>query len=188
IGIPELYAQKCNLSFSEAIAKVTADYERVGDASLIWYDIKYWFEYYELPGNWKSLMEEHRNKISLFPEVKEVISALAQRYELIITSNAAREFVEMEVKETGIERYFRQIFSATSDFGQVKKTPQFYKKICEVLGISASQMIHVGDHYEFDYLSPRQLGVEAYFLDRNGKKSESNHTIKDLKEFANLLQ
>ncbi|MFH0814044.1 MAG: HAD family hydrolase, partial [Pseudomonadota bacterium] len=46
IGIPELYAQKCNLSFSEAIAKVTADYERVGDASLIWYDIKYWFEYY----------------------------------------------------------------------------------------------------------------------------------------------
>lgn len=187
IGIPELYAKKHNLPISEAIARVTADYEQVGDTALEWYDIRHWFDHYDLPGDWKGLLRKHRNRIRLFPEVKEVVSALSEHYELIITSNAAREFVEMEVKETGIGEHFKRIFSATSDFRQVKKTPQFYQQLCEIMGISPSHIIHVGDHYEFDYVVPRALGVQAYFLDRKGKKPEGNLSVKDLREFATLL-
>jgi FMN phosphatase YigB (HAD superfamily) len=188
IGIPELYARKHNLPLSEAVARVTADYEQVGDTDLTWYDIKHWFNHYELPGDWKGLLRKHRNRIRLFPEVKEVVSALSQHYELIITSNAAREFVEMEVLETGIGEYFTRIFSATSDFRQVKKTPQFYRQLSEIMGRSPIDIRHVGDHYEFDYLVPRAMGVQAYFLDRKGTKPEGNHSVKDLREFATLLR
>jgi putative hydrolase of the HAD superfamily len=188
IGIPKLYAKKHNTSVSEAISLVRAEYERIGDSALEWYDIKYWFEYFELPGRWENLMEEHRDKIRPFPEVKEVMEDLVRHYDLIVTSNAARAFVEVEVKETEIEDYFIRIFSATSDFGQVKKTPQFYEQICEIMGTSPSNAIHVGDHYEFDYLVPKSLGMEAYYLDRDGNRPKETFTVKDLREFAALIK
>ncbi len=188
IGIPRLYAGKYNTSLSEATSLVKAEYQRIGDSALEWYDIKYWFEYFKLPGRWENLLEEHRDKIRPFPEVKEVIEDLVQHYELIVTSNAAREFVEVEIREAEIEDYFVRIFSATSDFRQVKKTPQVYEKICNIMGTKPSNAVHVGDHYEFDYVVPRSLGIEAYYLDRDGRRPKDSYTVKDLTEFANLIK
>jgi putative hydrolase of the HAD superfamily len=187
VGVPQLYAQKNGIPLSEATSIVTGEYERTGDVSLAWYDIAYWFKRFDLPGTGRQLMEEYRNKVRLYPEVKEVLGILSERFELIVISNAAREFIDMEVTETDIEDYFSRIFSATSDFEQVKKTPQFYELICDTLGVLPTEMIHVGDHYEFDYRAPRQLGVEAYFLDRNGSESKGSHTVKDLKEFIKII-
>jgi len=188
IGIPRLYAGKYNTSLSEATSIVKAEYERIGDSALEWYDIKYWFEYFKLPGMWEDLLEEHMDKIHPFPEVKEVMEDLVQHYDLIVTSNAAREFVEVEIREAEIEDYFVRIFSATSDFRQVKKTPQFYEKICNIMGTKPSNAVHVGDHYEFDYVVPRSLGIEAYYLDRDGRRPKDSFTVKDLREFANLIK
>ncbi|MFB0532217.1 MAG: HAD family hydrolase, partial [Desulfatiglandales bacterium] len=176
------------ISLSEAISIVTAEYDRIGDSALEWYDIKYWFEYLKLPGRWENLLEEHRDKIRPFPEVKEVMEDLVQHYDLIVTSNAAREFVEVELEEADIKDYFIRVFSATSDFQQVKKSPQFYKRICEIMGIEPANAIHVGDHYEFDYLVPRTLGIEAYFLDRDGKRPKDRFTLKNLRDFAALIK
>ena len=195
IGIPELYAKKYNINLSEATSIVIAEYARIGDSALEWYDINYWFKYFALPGKWENLLEVHRDKIRTFPEVKEVIKDLVQHYDLIVTSNAAREFVEVELKETRIKDYFTRIFSATTDFGEVKKTPQFYERICEIMGKSPSNTIHVGDHYEFDYLVPKSIGIEAYYLDRDGKRPKDNQacgglesfTVKNLRDFAALI-
>ncbi|UCG64583.1 MAG: HAD family hydrolase [Deltaproteobacteria bacterium] len=184
IGIPQLYAKKYQVSLSEAASSVISEYQRVGDGAIEWYDIAYWFRFFELPGSWQDLMEEHRDKVRLFPEVKAVMEDLAPSYHLIIISNAAREFVEIETKETEIANYFVRTFSTTSDFGQVKKTPECYEEILGIMGTKPSNAIHVGDHYEFDYLIPKQLGIEAYYLDRDGKKPEDQYAVKDLKHFA----
>ncbi|MBW1614211.1 MAG: HAD family hydrolase [Deltaproteobacteria bacterium] len=188
IGIPQLYAKKHNISASKAAQIVIAEYERVGDLNLEWYDITYWFKYFELPGRWENLLEEHRDKIRPFPEAKEVIEDLTKYYNLIVLSNAAREFVEVELKEAGIENYFTRIFSATSDFRQVKKTPQFYKQICKIMEIEPSDTIHTGDHYEFDYLVPKSIGIKAFYLDRDRTKPKDCFTVKNLKEFAVLIK
>jgi putative hydrolase of the HAD superfamily len=182
-----LYALKNNLSLEEATEKIIAEYEKVGDGSLKWYDIKYWFEFFKLPGHWNDLLQKYRKEVRLFPEVKEVIEVLSKNFKLIVTSNAAREFVEIEIKETGIEPYFFRIFSATSDFGQVKKTPQFYQQVCEIIEVNPFQMVHVGDHYEFDFLAPQKLGIKTYHLDRNGNRPEDDFTIKNLKKLIHLL-
>jgi len=188
IGIPQLYAKKHNISTSKAAQIVIAEYEKVGDLNLEWYDITYWFKYFELPGRWENLLEKHRDKIRPFPEVKEIIEDLAQYYNLIVLSNAAREFVEVEIKEVGIENYFTRIFSATSDFRQVKKTPQFYKQICKIMKTEPSDTIHTGDHYEFDYLVPKSIGIKAFYLDRDGTKPKDSFTVKNLKEFATFIK
>jgi putative hydrolase of the HAD superfamily len=40
-----------------------------------------------------------------------------------------------------------------------------------MLGVTPEEIIHVGDHYEFDYLVPRSLGIRAFFLDRSGQRN-----------------
>jgi putative hydrolase of the HAD superfamily len=68
----------------------------------------------------------------------------------------------------------------------VKKTVDFYEKICQILRITPPEIIHVGDHFEFDYLVPRAMGIRAFYLDRS-----SNHRgefiLKDLGELEKKL-
>ena len=188
IGIPQLYAKKHSIHLPEATSIVKAEYERIGDSSLDWYDISYWFHVFKLPGRWQDLLEKHREKIRPFPEVKEVMENLVQGNDLIIISNAAREFVEIEIQEAHIERYFTRVFSTTSDFQEVKKAGHLYRQICDIMGVKPFEAIHVGDHYEFDYLAPNGLGIEAYYLDRDGKRPKDDFTVRDLREFANLIE
>jgi FMN phosphatase YigB (HAD superfamily) len=187
VGIPQLYAEKHSVDLAEATSLVKAEYHRIGDSSLEWYDISYWFTHFKFPGTWHDLMEEHRGKIRLFPEVKQVLEDLVRDYDLIIISNAAREFVDLEIREAQIERYFTRVFSTTSDFQEVKKAARVYQKIFEIMGVMLSDVIHVGDHYEFDYLVPKGLGIEAHYLDRNKKRHKDYRAVRNLREFANLI-
>jgi len=186
-GIPELYADKWGCSFREAQDFILKGYNKVGDTALEWYDIHYWLHLLDLDVTWEKLLGRFTGLITTYPEVEEVLSYLSLRYTLIITSNAAREFLNTEIEETTLSPYFDHIFSATSDFKEVKKTEAFYLKLCSVLKVNHSQVVHVGDHYDFDYRIPRQLGMTAYYLDRTGA-AEGPHTVKDLRDFIMRLE
>jgi putative hydrolase of the HAD superfamily len=185
-GIPTLYAQKGGLSFEEAKALVTQEYRKVGEGAIEWYDIKYWFRFFELEESWTVVMEQYTDKIKVYPDVHHILERLGGRFPLVLTSNAGREFIDIEMEATGLRRYFSRIFSATSDFGQVKKTADFYQQICQVLETRPQEMVHVGDHYEFDYLVPRSLGIHAFYLDRLGGQRGAS-VISDLKDLEERL-
>jgi putative hydrolase of the HAD superfamily len=185
-GIPDLYAEKTGLPFEEAKDFVVREYRKVGEAGIDWYDIKYWFRLFELGMDWKTLMERYTDKIRVYPDVHPILDRLKDSFRLVLTSNAGREFIDVEMEATGLAGYFDQIFSATSDFGEVKKTPRFYRRICEILKIQPEEMAHVGDHYEFDYLVPRDLGIQAFYLDRSARK-KGNSVLWDLRDMGNRL-
>jgi len=185
-GIPELYAERYGHDFDEAKRFIFQEYEKIGDKAIEWYDIKHWLHFFGLDNNWEILLGKFKNRIQTYPEVHEVLSALNQSYKLIITSNAAREFLNIEIETTSISSYFDHIFSATSDFKEVKKTDKFYLNICNLLDIKPNQMIHIGDHFEFDYLIPQQLGITSFYLDRKEERKGSA-IVKDLKEFMKML-
>ncbi len=185
-GIPELYAEKHDCELDDAKNFIFQEYEKVGDKAIEWYDIKYWLQFFGLDNNWEKLFKKYEDCIQTYPEVHEVLSTLKQSYQLIITSNAAREFLDTEIDESNISSYFDHIFSATSDFKEVKKTEEFYLRICNMLNINHSQMIHIGDHYEFDYLIPQQLGITSFYLDRKGER-EGSAIVKDLKVFMKKI-
>ena len=180
-GIPRLYAEKTNIPFEEAKHFVVGEYLKVGEGAIEWYDIKYWFQFFKLEKNWKDLMLQYVDKIRIYPDVDDILAWLKEKFPIILTSNAGREFIDIEMEATGLGRYFDRIFSATSDFGQVKKTAGFYGRICEALGVHPQQIVHVGDHYEFDYLAPHSLGIHAFYLDRSGEKN-GDFVISDLRE------
>jgi len=185
-GIPTLYARKAGVSFEDAKAFVTQEYHKVGEGAIEWYDIKYWFRFFELEESWRTVMEQYSDKIRIYPDVHQILERLRGKFPLVLTSNAGREFIDIEMKVTGLERYFDRIFSATSDFGQVKKTADFYRQICRALETRPQEMVHVGDHYDFDYLAPRSLGIHAFYLNRLGGQNGAS-IISDLRDLEERL-
>jgi len=185
-GIPALYAEKVGLPFEAAKAFVEKEYQKVGEGAIEWYDIQYWFRFFQLKESWKALMKEFVDKIHVYPDVNHLLERLRNRFPLILTTNAGREFIEVEMEATGLGRYFERIFSATSDFALVKKTIGFYQRICQILGVTPHEIVHVGDHYEFDYLVPRRLGIVAFYLNRLGKE-KGDFIISDLRDLEEKL-
>lgn len=185
-GIPTLYAEKTGLPFEAAKVFVEGEYRKVGEGAIEWYDIKYWFQFFQLEKSWKALMKQFVDKISVYPDVDHILERLKDRSPLVLTSNAGREFINVEMEATGLGRYFDRVFSATSDFGEVKKTIRFYNRICQILQSDPKEIVHVGDHYEFDYLVPRRLGIHAFYLDRSGQQ-KGDFVISDLTDLEKRL-
>lgn len=186
-GIPTLYSEKAGIPFEEAKTFVIKEYLKVGEGAIEWYDIKYWFRFFQLEKSWKPLMEQYQDKINVYPDVNHLLDRLRDRYVLVLSSNAGREFIDIEMGVTGLGRYFEQIFSATSDFGVVKKTLDFYRRICQILGADPWEIVHVGDHNEFDYRVPQALGILAFYLDRSGEKG-GDFVIQDLRHLEKKIK
>ena len=68
----------------------------------------------------------------------------------------------------------------------VKKVTEFYSMICDKMNIHPYEMIHIGDHEEFDYNIPKKLGITSFHLDRE-KTNEGDFIVYDLKEFEERI-
>lgn len=192
-GIPRLYAEKWKAPIKEALKIVTREYDKVGEDRLEWYDIKYWFNRFGLDGDWRKLLKEYSGRIRAYPDAHETLKDLSGKYKLVLNSNSPREFLELEIGHTGLRKYFYKIFSSTSDFRQVKKTGEYYIRICGLLGISPREMIHVGDNFKFDFHIPKEVGVYAIYLDRKGdwlknKTEDRVRVISSLSELKTILR
>lgn len=181
-GVPKQYAQKHGVRLAEARELVAHLYDCMGDDELNWYDLPFWVKYLKLDIHSEQLIAEYENLIALFPDVTTTLSSLQQRHDLIIISNANRMFLDREVAVTGIEKYFKKIFSATSDFGRVKREEDIYRMVCERINVSTAEIIHVGDHREFDFEAPQRIGIRSYFLDRTKKETglQVIHSLEEL--------
>jgi len=190
--IPNLVAEKEGISFNEALRKVKAAYNEVTEEKMEWYDIKYWVNRFELKINWKKLLDKVKWKIKVYPEVLPTLEKLSKNYKLVINSNSPREFLDLELKETNLTKFFFKIFSSTSDFNQVRKSEDYYAKICFILSVKPENMLHIGDNWKFDFEVPSRIGIKTLFLDRskvkNGKfiihnLSQIDDAIKSLEGF-----
>jgi HAD superfamily hydrolase (TIGR01549 family) len=158
----------------------------VGEGAIEWYDIKHWFRLFQLQEDWRTLMGRYVDKIHVYGDASRILEGLKGRFPMVLTSNAGREFIDVELGATGLGRYFDRIFSATSDFGEVKKTADFYQRICQILEVSPEEVVHVGDHYDFDYRVPRILGIQAFYLDRTGQRT-GDFILSDLRQLEERL-
>ncbi|MFH0848937.1 MAG: HAD family hydrolase [archaeon] len=184
-GVPMLYAQRHGVDFHTAKEKIIGEYMKMGSDRLEWYNLQYWLDRFDLKISKEDILAGYVDQIELYPEVKETLSSLSESYDLVITSNAAREFIEAEVKN--LPGCFREIFSATSDFGDVKKSAAVYREVCRRINLPPTEIIHVGDHYAYDYESPIQAGLKALFLDRKGNRT-GNEVVRDLTEARIKIQ
>ncbi len=186
-GIPTLFSREKNMSIEEATAVVLKEYADLGEGRPEWYDVKYWFKLFGLGSEWMALLKSFAHEIAIFPEVPDVLTLLRQHYRLVVISNATHEFIEIELGVTQLRDSFDAVFSSTSDFGKVKKTPEVYEGVCRMLGVKPESVAHVGDHELFDFSVPRQLGIRSYYLDR-AAHAAGDHVVHNLQDFVQKLE
>lgn len=193
-GIPDEYSKKHSITLDEAKEFIINEYRSIGDVNILWYDITYWLHRFELSVSADELLARYEGYIDTIDNTIEVLEQLKDRFTLIVASNAARIFVEKELDYTGLSPFFSHIVSATTDYNLVKKGEDFYKRLCDEIGLKSHELIHIGDHPVFDFKAPLSLGIDAYLFKNNHSvfndyriDSADNRVIYSLQEVLNLI-
>jgi len=183
-AIPQLYARRRRVSLGEAKNYVLKEYDRIGSNDIRWYLPEYWFKHFNLDENPLEVFRSHADKVKFYPEVPSVLSNLNQKYDLIVISGATRNVIEIMIEK--FKHYFKRAYSSVSDRMEVKKTPHLYEMVCKILEIEPCAIVHVGDEWYSDFISPRRIGIKSFYLDRTREKSRK-FIIKDLRKLEDRL-
>lgn len=128
-----------------------------------------------------------RNRVVLFPNVENILTQLASRYELITITNG-----NANVNEIGIGQFFQFSISA-SDVGEKKPSLKLYQSAIEQTQVHAEQICHIGNHFEEDVIAAVKSGMQAiwYNPDENeppvSTSPDSYESIASLDELTELF-
>ena len=172
VEIPKLYAKKHKLSLEDAEKKVFSEYDNhVGYHN--WTDVGFWFDKFGL-GDYNQALDDLKHHIRLFPDTLPVLTELNKKFRLVMVTNAEKKILDLKLKVDGVDQFFSDIFSAPTDFKKLKKDEVVYKEILNRLKIKPDEMVHIGDSWESDYLVPKKVGINSFFLDREGIRQGEN--------------
>jgi len=178
-AIPRRYAEKNGITLEQARKAVEEEYGKVGDQRLEWYDVRYWFDKLGL-GTPVPLMQRCENQVCYYPEVKEVLASLSEKYKLVVASGSTRDFLRHLLQD--IQPYFSKIYSSITDYRQLK-TSEFYLKMCQAMRVEPEQVVHIGDNWQFDFMAPSEIGIQAFYLDRKQQTENSMANLLQLKAY-----
>lgn len=184
--IPKLYSEKYRLAISEAKKIVIKEYEAVGVDDIRWYLPEYWVNLFKLDFNVEEALNSIKHIAEPYPDAIEIVNSLYGKYDMVIATNAHRDFINVEINVIG-KKYFKHVFSCVSDYNLPRKTEEFYIKIAKELNVEPNEIVHVGDDEKYDYIVPRKVGVNAYYLNRN-RRENSQYTITNLLELREALK
>lgn len=178
--VPKLYSLYHEKDLEESRRIVKESYDEIGPEDIRWYLPDYWFERFGFEEDPSKIIQRLSHKAELFPDALDVLDTLKNEVELIVITNAARDFLDVQLKD--FMKYFFRTYSCVSDLGRIKKEAEVYAEICGDLGVNPEGLVHVGDHIKFDYYSPREIGVNSFLIDRDGNDENPEGTLQDMRE------
>lgn len=127
-----------------------------------------------------------RMRVDLFDDVMPGLAYLAGRYPVVALSNG-----NADVHRVGIGEYFHASVSAHV-FGVGKPDPSIFHAAAEAAGVSAHEVLHVGDDIGLDVMGALAVGMQTVWVNRTGQAwphPEAPHlTVADLNELVRQLQ
>lgn len=101
-----------------------------------------------------------RNRVELFPDVEPALVSLATRFSVIAVTNGNACLTRI-----GIDQYFSGVVSA-AETGYAKPARQIFDVAVERAGVAADEVLHVGDHPEFDVNGAADAGLRTAWINR----------------------
>lgn len=184
-GLPSRLAEYRGIPSDKAVELCSDAYASVGDSAIEWYRIAHWVEFFGIPDcDTGALIDEYTDRISLFDDSRGSLERLKEAgLELIIFSNAPRAFLEREVTESNISEYFDKCISLPDDWEMVKSEKEAFARLSSE---TDGEIVHVGDHLEFDYRVPMSAGIDAFHIWRStGPKTR--HSLPGLDHFVDRI-
>lgn len=124
-----------------------------------------------------------RNRVELFPGVRDTLEALSRDYELHALSNG-----NADIRRTGLGDLFRHHFSAAS-VGRAKPHPDMFLAALRASGQTAAGALHIGDHPEQDVAAAQTLGWQAVWANFDDSRwpQQSPPPDAEIRRFEELL-
>ena len=126
-----------------------------------------------------------RNQVAFFDGTLETLGTIAGNYQLGALTNGNADIFQL-----GLDRYFSFAFCA-EDVGAPKPAPDLFHKALSHTGVSAHEMVYVGDDRIKDIDAAKALGIKTVWL-RNTRRagpgdSEPDSIIDSIKELPNAI-
>ncbi len=128
-----------------------------------------------------------RNKVRLYDDVIPVLSGLKKHYQLAAISNGNADIQSMN---NSLKEYFDHSWCA-AQAGAEKPEPKIFFDVVNFFGLSAANVIHIGDDPCTDILGARNAGIASIWINRKQKKWPMDdfrpdleiHTLDELLSF-----
>ena len=104
-----------------------------------------------------------RNRVEYYEDAIPCISSLASRYPLVSLSNG-----NAQLHLVGLDRFFVAQINAKTE-GVAKPDRQIFLAAAKAAGVQAHEVLHVGDDAALDVVGALDAGMQAVWLNRQGK-------------------
>ncbi|MBT2659608.1 HAD family hydrolase [Bacillus sp. ISL-45] len=141
---------------------------------------------------WQELLEDYitnfKHYCTGFQNLHDVLGELKQMgLKMGMISNGKTHFQMANIKALGIEGYFDTILISEAE-GLRKPDSRIFQKGLDVLAVSASRSIFVGDHPENDVAASKRVGMMGIWKrDDYWYSAEADYTIEDLSELLKIV-
>ena len=129
-------------------------------------------------------------KRDAYPEVAETIAALQQRWTTAILSNADDDYLLPQLARIGLT--FPVVLSSEM-IGAYKPHPLPFLRVLKALEVEPQEAVYVGDNPFDDVLGARGVGMNAVWINRDGKtiakgQPRPDHQITSLAQLPSILE
>jgi putative hydrolase of the HAD superfamily len=153
---------------------------------------------HELIGELIEVYRNHKPKISLPNDSRDVLCELSTKYTLALLTDGFLPGQQLKVQALGIEKYFECIVY-TEQLGREcwKPSPAGFEKIMQTLKGKPENMAYVADNEKKDFIAPNKLGFSTIQLIRPARihrtvsgepGASAHHTICEISQLSGLLE
>lgn len=124
---------------------------------------------------------------SLLPGAEELVRYLAEKYPLTIVTNGFIEVQYEKFEKSGLKDYFSHIV-LSEEVGCQKPNPRIYEEALRLNGLSADEVVMVGDSWYSDIQGAINAGIDQIWVtDKPVDGSEPTYMVKSLEEIKSIL-
>ena len=184
--IPELYAEKRDMSFAMARDYLYETY-RKHERTLKWTDLDFWSQEFDL--DIPALKEQTRHLIDVHPHVEHFLQEMQRMGKQIhLLTNAHYKSVNLKFRETGIGKYFDSVITS-NEIGAPKEDLEYWRRSQARIGFDPKRSIFVDDTEDVLHTA-REFGIKhVVFKGRSSSKIEPalSEEFMSITDFDDLL-
>ncbi|HLK57807.1 MAG TPA: HAD family hydrolase [Chthonomonadaceae bacterium] len=127
-----------------------------------------------------AFLKEWNRGILYIDSLRPFLDRLATTYRLSVLSNTNYPpLIHTHLSAMGVADLFAQVFTSV-EIGVRKPSPVIFEHALERLGVSASDVVYVGDSYAADYQGASAAGIRCILIDCDGRYPEVPFRVASL--------
>ncbi|MEQ4487775.1 MAG: HAD family hydrolase [Dehalococcoides mccartyi] len=132
-----------------------------------------------LISRWKNLKWE----MTLYQDVIPCLENLKKRnLKIGLISNAEKDMSEL-FNKTGLNKYLETVV-ISQEVGATKPNPLIFQAALKKSGLTAKEVLYIGDQYQVDYMGAMNVGLNPVLLDRRNCYLD----LKDCRRITGLAE